>query len=188
METRDWTDRYFDPSKGPILVKVASVEQMFNPLDPQPLDIRDLDVEIADWITQWAEEQRGDGPIAIEVLVSDHSAVGHEAAVANGIRNHFAYQRWATARRLSRLWHDGRISLIIGLSALITLTTVSRLIVSSGDNATLSLLREGFAVAGWVAMWHPMQIFLYDWWPIRRELKTFQRLADSEITFSAPSA
>ena len=186
METRDWTDREFDPSKGPILVKVSTVERLFNSLDPQPLDVRDLDVEIADWIGEWADEQRRDAPITIEVLVADNSAAGLEPMVVSGIHNHFAYRRWASARQLSRLWRDGRISLVIGLTTLVTLTTASRLLVTSGDGASLTL-REGLAVAGWVAMWHPMQIFLYDWWPLRRELRTYQRLAEATIIFSDPS-
>jgi len=186
METRDWTDRDFDPSKGPILVKVATVEQLFNPIDPQPFNIRDLDVEVADWIGEWAEEQRDQASITITVMVADGSAAAREELVADGIRNHFAYRKWATSRRLSRLWRDGRISLVIGLTALVTLTTASRLIVNSGGNAWLSLLREGLAVAGWVAMWRPMELFLYEWWPIRRELRTFQRLSEATVTFISP--
>ena len=187
METRDWTDRAFDPSKGPILVKVATVEQLFNPIDPQPFDIRDLDVEVADWISEWAEEQRDQQTITIAVMVADGSAASREELVAEGIRNHFAYRKWATGRRLSRLWRDGRISLVIGLTALVSLTTASRL-VSANGNAWNSLLREGLAVAGWVAMWRPMELFLYEWWPIRREVRTFQRLAEATVVFTAPPA
>jgi hypothetical protein len=184
METRDWTDRDFDPSKGPILVKVATVEQLFNPIDPQPFNIRDLDVEVADWIGEWADEQRDQRSITIAVMVSDGSAAPHQHLVADGIRNHFAYRKWTTGRRLSRLWRDGRISLAIGLTALVTLTATSRLITTDGD-AWRSLVREGLAVAGWVAMWRPMELFLYEWWPIRRELRTFQRLAEADVVFTA---
>lgn len=184
METRDWSDRDLDPSEGPILVKVGTIEQLFNPMDPQPLDRRDLDVEVASWISEWAEEQRGKTAIIIKVVVGDDSASGREVLVAEGIRNHFAYQRWAAARRLSRLWRDGRISLAIGLSALVTLSTLSRLIARSNPSAWLSLVQEGLAVAGWVAMWRPMELFLYEWWPIRRERAAHQRLADAEILIS----
>ena len=31
----------------------------------------------------------------------------------------------------------------------------------------LSVARESLATAGWVAMWRPMEIFLYEWWPLR---------------------
>jgi hypothetical protein len=30
--------------------------------------------------------------------------------------------------------------------------------------------------SGWVAMWRPMEIFLYDWWPIRAEATLADRL------------
>jgi len=183
METRDWTDSDFDPSKGPIMVKVPTVEQLFNPIDPQPFNLRDLDVEVADWIGEWADEQRDQDTITIMVVVSDDSAASREDLVAAGIRNHFAYRRWATSRRLSRLWRDGRISLIIGLAALAAFSTASRLVSPSGGNAWLTLLRDGLAVAGWVAMWRPIEVFLYEWWPIRRELRTFQRLAEATVEF-----
>ena len=39
-------------------------------------------------------------------------------------------------------------------------------------------LRESLVIAGWVALWRPLEIFLYDWWPIRAEAKLYDRLAD----------
>ena len=30
---------------------------------------------------------------------------------------------------------------------------------------------------GWVAMWRPLEIFLYDWWPVRRLQVAYERLA-----------
>jgi hypothetical protein len=30
-------------------------------------------------------------------------------------------------------------------------------------------------------MWRPMEIFLYDWWPIRRERRIFDRLGTSAV-------
>jgi hypothetical protein len=26
-------------------------------------------------------------------------------------------------------------------------------------------------IGGWVAMWRPMEVFLYDWWPVRAEAR-----------------
>lgn len=39
------------------------------------------------------------------------------------------------------------------------------------------VLRESVIIAGWVAMWRPMEVFLYDWWPIRVEARFQDRLA-----------
>ena len=38
-------------------------------------------------------------------------------------------------------------------------------------------LRESLLIGGWVAMWRPLEVFLYDWWPIRAEARLYDRLA-----------
>ena len=37
--------------------------------------------------------------------------------------------------------------------------------------------RQSLSIRGWVAMWGPMQIFSYDWWPIAADARLFDRLA-----------
>ena len=37
------------------------------------------------------------------------------------------------------------------------------------------------AFVGWVAMWRPLQIFLYDWWPLQRQIRLYLRLAAAHI-------
>ena len=39
------------------------------------------------------------------------------------------------------------------------------------------ILRESLLIGGWVAMWRPLEVFLYDWWPIREEARLFDRLS-----------
>jgi hypothetical protein len=40
-----------------------------------------------------------------------------------------------------------------------------------------AILRESLVIGGWVAMWRPLEVFLYDWWPIREEARLFDRLS-----------
>jgi hypothetical protein len=47
---------------------------------------------------------------------------------------------------------------------------------------TLSIvIREGLIIAGWVAMWRPMEIFLYEWWPLRRKGRLYQKLSRMHV-------
>jgi hypothetical protein len=39
------------------------------------------------------------------------------------------------------------------------------------------VLRESLLIGGWVAMWRPTELFLYEWWPIRSEARLFDRLS-----------
>lgn len=43
------------------------------------------------------------------------------------------------------------------------------------------MLKEGFTIAGWVAMWRPMQIFLYEWWPLLRRRSIYANLARASV-------
>ena len=40
-----------------------------------------------------------------------------------------------------------------------------------------SLVRESIVIGAWVALWRPLEIFLYDWWPIRAEARLYDRLS-----------
>lgn len=39
-------------------------------------------------------------------------------------------------------------------------------------------------IVGWVANWKPLEIFLYDWWPLTRRRDLYRRLARAEISIS----
>lgn len=51
-----------------------------------------------------------------------------------------------------------------------------------GQAGTLPIvLREGLIIAGWVAMWRPMEIFLYEWWPLLRKGHLYQKLSRMHV-------
>jgi hypothetical protein len=154
VEQQSWPRSQRELNEGPIQVRVPTVERIFNPMDPSPLQERSLNPEVA----------------------------GRETAIVAGLRDHFEYREWSAARRLSLLWRDGRISLAIGVTAIVVFTTASRLI-GTGTNPVVEVLHQGLSVVGWVSMWKPIEIFLYEWWPIRRELRAYRRLAAAEVTF-----
>jgi len=53
-------------------------------------------------------------------------------------------------------------------------------------NETIArLVEESSLILGWVANWRPLEIFLYDWWPIWRRLRLYRRLAEAEVTISS---
>ena len=78
---------------------------------------------------------------------------------------------------LNQLIRTGLISLAIGLAFLsLALTASAALAPWAETYRTISIFREGLLICGWVAMWRPLQIFLYDWWPILGERRIFDRL------------
>ena len=45
----------------------------------------------------------------------------------------------------------------------------------------LRLLKESLLIGGWVAMWRPLQIFLYDWWPVMRRRRIYRNLGHASV-------
>jgi hypothetical protein len=53
------------------------------------------------------------------------------------------------------------------LTFLAAALAASDLIGSASQSGFANVFREGLLIGGWVAMWRPIEVFLYDWWPIR---------------------
>jgi hypothetical protein len=49
------------------------------------------------------------------------------------------------------------------------------------------LVEESFLILGWVANWRPLEIFLYDWWPLVRRRDLYRRLAEAAVETQAIS-
>jgi len=48
------------------------------------------------------------------------------------------------------------------------------------------IARESLTIGGWVSMWRPLEVFLYDWWPIRNEARLSERLSAMPIRIRYP--
>ena len=84
--------------------------------------------------------------------------------------------------RLRALFRRGRISLAIALAFLGASIVVGDALASLlRDTRFAEIIREGLLIGGWVAMWRPLEVFLYDWWPIRAEAHLFDRLSTMPV-------
>jgi hypothetical protein len=94
------------------------------------------------------------------------------------VHRFFAERARSERRRLRELLKRGRISLAIAL-AFVALTVGATTLAQAWWPVTGygRIVDESLLIVGWVAMWRPLEIFLYDWWPIRAEARLFERLA-----------
>jgi hypothetical protein len=100
-------------------------------------------------------------------------------AVAYG---YFAWREELAWRDLRLRLAEGRQSLAIGLMFLGACTLARELLQATTDSPWLAWIEEGLTIVGWIAMWHPIDTFLYRWWPIRREARLNARLARMRVT------
>jgi hypothetical protein len=172
------------PGAGVIAVHVREPDQLFNSMDPSPFHERELDREAEEFIVSSAKElRREDAPIALHVYLDRGGGLREESdTVGDAIRAHFARRAQESRHELRQLLRRGRTSLVIGL-AFLTASLVGGDMVARfmGERPFGLVLRESLVIGGWVAMWRPMEILLYNWWPIRSERRIFDRLSEAAV-------
>ncbi len=172
-----------------IELKLRNIGQLFNPLDPSPIEEKDLDGAVEEFIVSWAQElpPRSEPRLSIRVDAPP-SPTQPLPDVEAAVRHYFAYRASISRLELRQLLKRGRTSLVIGLSFLSACLLLGELIEQYGPpGALLSIPREGLTIGGWVALWRPMEIYLYDWWPIRRRVRLLDRLARMDVELRLPA-
>jgi hypothetical protein len=172
-----------------IKLNLREVTQLFNSLDPSPLREKDLDRDAEEFIVSWAQElaPRRDPRLVIR-LENPLPPTQTPQNVGEAVRHYFAYRATISRFELRQLLKRGRMSLLIGVTFLSACLLLSELVARYVPRgAFLAIPREGLTIGGWVALWRPMEIYLYDWWPIRRRARLLDRLARMEVELQLPA-
>jgi hypothetical protein len=150
-------------------------------MDPSPFQERDLDDNAEEFIVSWAREFPRRDPVSLIVYVNRLPVHGDaEQLVETAVHNYFAYRAKLNRLEFRYLLKQGRTSLIIGLAFLAACMLTSQLLRRQ-DGTLAIVLREGLIIAGWVAMWRPMEIFLYEWWPLLRRGRLYEKLSRMHV-------
>jgi hypothetical protein len=120
--------------------------------------------------------------LALQIDLDRPAGVPDEALVLRDAVHEFFRQRaLATRRKLRELFQIGRTSLAVGLMALAGAIALGDFLGKLLGGRIGEIARESLTIGGWVSMWRPLEIFLYDWWPIRNEARLYDRLATMPV-------
>jgi hypothetical protein len=168
-----------------IEVHVSELKQLFNAIDPSPFRERDLDPNAEAFIADWAKEAPLSASLGLTVYLDRPAGLPNESAeLQEAIHEFFRHRATLSRRRLRELFRRGRTSLAIGVCALGVSVAAGNLVERFISNHVAKILNEGLLIGGWVAMWRPMEIFLYDWWPIRAKAMLADRLTVMPVRIS----
>jgi hypothetical protein len=175
-------------SDGRIELRVRDLRQLFESMDPTPFPGKDLDPNAARFIVAWARECSPDAPLRLLIHV-EKPGTNDAALIAPAVAAYFQAEADASRLAFRRLIATGRQSLLIGLGFLTAcLWTADWLGGIAALPPILAVLRESLLIGGWVALWRPLEIFLYDWWPLRADRRLYERLASAAVEIAAPAA
>jgi len=117
------------------------------------------------------------------VLPRDQLVPDLDARVRAAIAQYCRFRIRENDREMASLRWDGIKSLVYSLITLVACWFLSFLAGQAGETGLLSkglsyFLSEGFLLIGWVSLWHPVETFLYGWWPHVRQNQVLRHLAE----------
>ena len=164
-------------------VKLGKARALFNSLDPAPFIEKDLDADAEAYIVDTVQDFSPATPLKLVIYMPAGEYGSSEAeSIPEAVRNYFGYCAHHADMRLRFMFLQGRTSLLIGLLFLFGCLFARELVISSLESGLVhDVIEEGLLICGWVAMWRPIEIYLYEWWPIRRMRKTFDKIREMPI-------
>lgn len=172
-------------------IYLADIKRLYNSMDPAPFHERDLDPVAADYILEWAQEQPRKLPLALTVKLGSSLGTGDDSTtVERAVHEHFQRRAAETRRHLRQMLRLGRYSLLAAMLFLGPVIVIAESAAQMMETERYAALIENSLVIGaWVALWRPLEIFLYDWWPVYADARLFDRLSLMDVrTVVAPPA
>ncbi|MEQ8763061.1 MAG: hypothetical protein RL885_03985 [Planctomycetota bacterium] len=165
-----------------IEIDLDRVDEIFNSFDPAPFLRKDLDDDAERYLIGAFQELPLKTPVKLVVYLPESQLHTHEArTLPDAVHNYFDYQSKVAQGQLRQLFRQGRLSLVIGLAFLFVCLTLRNAILALGESSATEIASEGLLICGWVAMWRPLDIVLYEWWPVSRRMRALRKIARAPI-------
>jgi hypothetical protein len=170
-------------SPASIEIRAETIPQLFDTLDPFPFPKKDLAETTENYIVDWARELPKAQTIEIVVYLPSAEAKSQAAQfLGAAFAGYFASRANRLGLDRRELFRIGRWSLLIGAAVLAVCMVLSQLLTATGQGGYVrQFFSEGLIILGWVANWRPMEIFLYEWWPLLRQQALYKRLAAATV-------
>lgn len=170
-----------------IAIRTRTIGHLFNSFDPSPFREKDLDVGVEEFLVSWVRELPATAPFAIAVhLPPEETAKPEAGRIGEAFRYYFSNRAEIAEHELRELFRVGRRFLGIGVIVLIACLAASQILAALIPNKVAAgVVEESLIIVGWVANWRPIEIYLYDWLPIRRRITLYRRIAAAPVTVRA---
>lgn len=174
---RSSKSRYRVEDGQPILdVRVESMMQLFDNRDPVPFRDRDLHPGLVEYLLDGARDLGSATPLRVEIWLTTPPSVD----VPHAVRAYFQSEIDSTNRERREQVRRGLIGLTIAIVVVILLITVADVVERRLTGTFGTALREALVISGWVLMWRPLDVLVYDriaWVRNRRILESIRDAA-----------
>lgn len=165
-----------------IEVRVKSTLQLFDARDPAPFRERDLDDDFVEYIISSIREFSISNPLKIVIYIEENEMKElPRDSIREAIRSYFVYKKELQARDLKSFIRQAQVFLLIGLAVLGICIGIAQSLTAPQPPGIIGILREGIVIFGWVSIWKPIELILFDWYPLYEKLRLYKKLLETEI-------
>jgi hypothetical protein len=170
--------RHHPQATAAVSIHVRDLAQLFNSLDPSPFWDRDLDHSAAAFIEdEFTDKQSAD---AWHLNVTTQGSADLAADLRRAVETYYGRMAGAARRELLEHRRMAHLALLVGLGFFFLSITVRELLLRSVPDLTRAI-DEGLIVLGWIALWRPTEMLAYEWIPLVRKRRLFERLAGMRV-------
>ena len=142
---------------------------------------RMLNHNAEEFLIEEAEKHPSRSAIYLKVYLPP-DALNRAQEIEAAVHQHFTYRKNKSLRQLNRTLQFGWTSLLIAIVFLSLLVFFTLLVIRRIPEGGLSIIfREILIILGWVALWRPADLLLYEWRQFKRDAGLFERLAQCRI-------
>lgn len=165
-----------------IEVCIRNSQQLFDSRDPAPFRERDLDDDFVEYILSSFREFAISSQLKLVIHIEESETKDlPKDSICEAIRSYFAYKIELQRGNLKTFIKRAQFFLFVGLLVLGSCIGIAQSLTIPNPPGAMGILREGIVIFGWVSIWKPIELILFDWYPLYTELRLYQKLLGTEI-------
>lgn len=167
-----------------IEIRVKDPHQLFDYRDPAPFRQRDLDEDFTKYLEAYIDELSLKQPLKLQIYIENPDPEVPAEVLQDSIHGYFQYQIQIKYGQLAKTYRTAQIFLLIGIVLIGICLGIAQVLGAFESSPVASTLREGVVIFGWVSLWRPIELILFDWYPIVDRIRLYKRLTQTEIQLS----
>lgn len=176
--------RYREEEGRPCVdVRVPAIENLFDKRDPAPFRERDLDPSLREYLVESTEDLLSRGPPRLVFWLEKPC---EKAALEEPVRAHFNYELERLVRSRRREVRMGYVALLIAFALITLFISLAQLVPKELTTSFGAALKETLIISGWVLLWRPVEVLIYDGLPWRRRRAVLRNVLAAPIEVRSP--
>ncbi len=166
-----------------IKIGLSSFDQLINVDSDNVYPGTGVESDAFDYIYTEADESPRGSKLTLEINIPSITPEKEELA-RKVLQKYFEYELKIAEKSLTKNFRKGLGAVILALFIALICILISLGLNSLNLSEELrSILNGILIIACWVSTWTVIEIFFFDWWPIKREINIDKKLSLMDITF-----